>query len=156
MIALTPIREHPAPQPSRIKMPTVRCPIDGCTYETPDVDPVIAAALITTHATTHQSPGGIPAAPPTARPEKVRRPQISPAGTTEDWQYFKSRWSDYVKATKLDGSRRDADLFPASFASTNLRVSSSDMSWFLSLSKSICISASSSPLQSASLTMDSV
>ena len=33
---------------------------------------------------------------------KVKRPSITSAGTTEDWQYFKSRWSDYVKATKLD------------------------------------------------------
>ena len=28
-------------------MPTVRCPIDGYTYETPDIDPVIEATLIT-------------------------------------------------------------------------------------------------------------
>ena len=91
-------------------MPSVRCPIDGCTYETPDIDPVIAAALITTHATTHQSPGGVAAAAPTARPEKVKRPHISPAGTTEDWQYFKSRWSDYVKATKLNGTDKIIQL----------------------------------------------
>ena len=31
-------------------MPVVGCPID-CDYETPDVDPVIAAVLITTHVT---------------------------------------------------------------------------------------------------------
>ena len=32
-------------------MPVVHCPIEGCEYETPNVDPVVAAALITTHAT---------------------------------------------------------------------------------------------------------
>ena len=25
---------------------------------------------------------------------------------TEDWQYFKSRWNDYVKATRLEGTDR--------------------------------------------------
>ena len=37
-------------------MPVVKFPIEGCEYEIPDVDPVIAAALITTHATSHQAP----------------------------------------------------------------------------------------------------
>ena len=44
----------------------------------------------------------------TARVEKVKRPNISPAGMTKDWLYFtcKSRWGDYVKATKLEGTDR--------------------------------------------------
>ena len=75
-------------------MPTVQCPIEGCEYATPDVEPVIAAALITTHATSHQTPSG---PTQTARVEKVKRPSVSSAGTTEDWQYFKSRWDDYVR-----------------------------------------------------------
>ena len=37
-------------------MPTVQCPIEGCEYATPDVEPVVAAALITTHATSHRTP----------------------------------------------------------------------------------------------------
>jgi len=82
-------------------MPVVRCPITDCPYQTPDVEVVLAAALTTAHATTRGSSNG---ATPTARVEKVKRPSILLAGTTEDWQYFKSRWSDYVKATKLDGT----------------------------------------------------
>ena len=70
---------------------------------------MVAAALITAHATTHQSPGARPTSS-AARAEKVKRPHISPAGTTEDWQYFKSRWSDYVKATKLYGTDRIIQL----------------------------------------------
>ena len=62
-------------------MPVVKCPIEGCKYETPDVDVVIAAALITTHATSHQTPSQ---PMQTARVEKVKRPSISSAGTTED------------------------------------------------------------------------
>ena len=80
------------------KIPVVRCPIEDCEYRTPDVDPVVAAALITTRATVH----GLPhSATSVAKAEKVKRPCISSAGTTEDWQYFTSRWTDYVEATKL-------------------------------------------------------
>ena len=67
------------------------------------MEPVIAAALITAHATSHGQAQA-------ARAEKVKRPSISSAGTTEDWQYFKSRWSDYVKATKLEGTDRVLQL----------------------------------------------
>ena len=49
-------------------MPQVKCPIPGCDYETPDLDAVIVAALITTHATTHPTTSDIQ-----ARIEKVKR-----------------------------------------------------------------------------------
>ena len=68
---------------------------------------MLAAALITAHATTHGSSHG---AMPTARAEKVKRPGISSARTTADWQYFRSRWGDYVKATKLDCTDRIIQL----------------------------------------------
>ena len=73
-------------------MPVVSCPIAECTYATPDTDPVIVAALITAHATSHATPPT--SAGPVARVDKVKRPTISPAGSTEDWKYFKSRWDD--------------------------------------------------------------
>ena len=88
-------------------MPVVKCPIEGCEYETLNVDAVIAAALITTHATSHQTPSQ---PTQTARVEKVKIPSISSASTTEDWLYFKSRWGDYVKATKLKGTDRVIQL----------------------------------------------
>ena len=71
------------------------------------MEPVIAAALITTHATSHHTPNG---STRTARAEKVKRPDISSAGTIEDWQYFKSRWNDYVKVTRLEGTDRIIQL----------------------------------------------
>lgn len=89
-------------------MPEIQCPIEGCEYKTPDVDPVVAAALITTHGTVHQTPT-VPACT-SARVEKVKRPTVSSAGTTEDWQYFKSRWEDYVRATKLEGTDKIIQL----------------------------------------------
>ena len=80
-------------------MPVIPCPVEGCEYQTADVESVIAAALLTAHATSHQTRTD----QTRARVEKVKRPMMSSAGTTQDWQYFKSRWSDYVSATRLDG-----------------------------------------------------
>ena len=84
-------------------MAAAKCPIQGCEYKTPDVDPVIAVTLIMAYATSHQMPGQ---PMQTARVEKVKRPSLSSAGTTEDWLYFKSRWGDYMKETKLKGTDR--------------------------------------------------
>ncbi len=82
-------------------MPAIRCPIEDCEYQTPDVESVVAAALITAHAISHQA---------SAHVEKVKRPTISSAGTTQDWQYFKSRWNDYVRATRLRGADKVIQL----------------------------------------------
>ncbi|XP_021348783.1 uncharacterized protein LOC110447423 [Mizuhopecten yessoensis] len=35
--------------------------------------------------------------------EKVNRPTLSAAGSSEGWAYFRYRWSDYVSATKITG-----------------------------------------------------
>jgi len=88
-------------------MPIVRCPITDCLYQTRDVEAVLAAALITAYATTHGFSNG---STPTARAEKVTRQSVSSAGMMEDWQYFKSRWRDYVKATKLNGTDKIIQL----------------------------------------------
>jgi len=84
-------------------MPVIECPIEDCEYQTPDLDPVVAAALITAHTIVHALPHP---AVPGAKVEKVKCPCISSAGTTEDWQYFRSRWNDYVKATKLSDTNK--------------------------------------------------
>ena len=78
-------------------MPVIKCPVDGCDYSTLDLEAVIGAALLNAHTTTHQARGP----PQVARVERVKRPDISSVGTTEDWIYFQSRWGDYTKSTKL-------------------------------------------------------
>ena len=83
-------------------MQAIQCPIDGCSYSTPDnLEPVIVAALLNAHTTSHSNAnfGGASKQPM----EKVRRPIITPAGTTEDWSYFLSRWKEYKLATRLTG-----------------------------------------------------
>jgi len=87
-------------------MPAVQYPIESCTYVTPDLDPSIVAALLTTHATVHNSSphhqGGAV--------ERVKRPTISSAGTSEEWQYFTTRWTEYVAATKVTGREKVLQL----------------------------------------------
>ena len=78
-------------------MPVIKCPIPDCDFETDDVDAVIVAALLTTHATTHSTNHV------STKVEKVKRPTVSLAGTSEDWAYFLSRWKDYTDATKITG-----------------------------------------------------
>ena len=73
--------------------------INNYDYETDYVSDTIAAVLFSTHAISHQ-PG---ATAPSAKVERVKRPVISSAGTSEDWNYFLSRWNDYVEATKVTG-----------------------------------------------------
>ena len=84
-------------------MPAVSCPIEGCEYKTPDLDPAIVAALITAHTTTHTGNQA-------AKVEKVKRPAIAAAGTSEEWTYFELRWKDYVTATKLAGREKVIQL----------------------------------------------
>ena len=62
-------------------MPAVACPIDGCDYTTPDYDPVIVAALLQSHSSTHTPPHK----PDTA---KLQRPTITAGSSSSDWQYF--------------------------------------------------------------------
>ena len=44
------------------------------------------------------------ATPAAAKPEKVKRPTISAAGTSEDFAYISQRWSEYKQACRLTGT----------------------------------------------------
>ena len=84
-------------------MVVVQYPIVGCDYQTADLDAAIVAALLTTHSLTHT-------AGPVAKVERVRRPTIAAAGSTEDWTYFLSRWQEYCNATKVEGKDKVIQL----------------------------------------------
>ena len=85
-------------------MPTIACPVTGCTYTTEDEDANLALALLSLHAVDHNSPTAA------AKVEKVKRPTVSSAGTSEDWAYFQSRWMDYTEATKVTGKDKVVQL----------------------------------------------
>ena len=38
-----------------------------------------------------------------SKPEKAKRPELAAEMSDEDWAYFKSRWTDYKKATGISG-----------------------------------------------------
>ena len=80
----------------------VRCPFPDCTVSTPaELDPAIAAVVLSTHAMVHSRPVK-------AKPAPVKRPEVSSGGTTEGWSYFLSRWRSYSQAVEL--SARDTTI----------------------------------------------
>ena len=50
------------------------------------------------------------AAPTTAKVERVRRPTVSAAGSSEEWSYFLTHWQDYAEATKVTGKDKVVQL----------------------------------------------
>ena len=77
-------------------MESIECPVPDCTYATPaNTDAIVVAALLNAHATSYHSRDT------SAKVEKVKRPTISTAGSSEECAYFKTRWDDYKTATKV-------------------------------------------------------
>ncbi|XP_068232779.1 uncharacterized protein [Palaemon carinicauda] len=91
-------------------MPAVQCPIDNCNYVTPDLSDAIVAALLTAHCINHTAAARPGAAAQHAQVEKVKRPTITAAGTTEEWSYFLIRWDEYVNATAINGQEAVVQL----------------------------------------------
>ena len=84
-------------------MPSFKCSWADCTYVTEETDATVAIQLLSLHNSTHSPVATQSTAPHTATAEKVKRPTINPAGTCEEWDYFKQRWEDYKQATRLTG-----------------------------------------------------
>ena len=91
-------------------MPKHRCPFPECENETDDVTDDLAAVLISVHSKGAHSPGQAHTGSAHAKVEKVKRPTVSSAGTSEEWSYFKTRWSDYVEATHIQGKEKVIQL----------------------------------------------
>ena len=87
-------------------MESIECPVLDCTC--PNTDAIVVAALLNAHATTHYRTTS-------AKVEKVKRPTISTAGSSEEWAYFKTRWDDYKTATKVTSliSKSEAEVLSA-------------------------------------------
>ncbi len=82
-------------------MPSIRCPIPSCDYSTDDVDAAIVVQLLQLHQVTHNQQQALSSH--LTKVEKVKRPTISASGTSEEWSYFKTRWTEYVEATGING-----------------------------------------------------
>ena len=79
-------------------MPSIACPIADCDYSTGDVDPAVAAALLTVHNNIHV---GAAAPHHTAKQKapKLSRPSISSESSEETWNAFKARWTLFKRGT---------------------------------------------------------
>ena len=77
-------------------MVVLNCPIEGCTYATGDIEAAQAIALFTVHGYSHA-----PGACQQAKPDKLSRPKVSKESTSEDWEYFITRWDAYKTATRI-------------------------------------------------------
>ena len=88
-------------------METIECPAPDCTVAWPSTTPPeVLINLLGMHERTAH-PRTLPAPAPathSAKAEKVKRPTLSAAGTSEEWAYFQQRWSDYKAATYLTGT----------------------------------------------------
>ena len=86
-------------------MPKVKCSFPDCPYTTNDLPAKLVLKLLDIHAGSHAT---LPQR--TVKVDRVRRPTISSAGTSEEWQYFQTRWGEYVAATKISGTDRVIEL----------------------------------------------
>ena len=80
-------------------MATIKCPAPNCDIEWPADTPTDIHS-----ATAHAAPARVPAPTTAVRAEKIRRPMVSAAGSSETWAYFVQRWTDYKQATHLNDS----------------------------------------------------
>ena len=81
-------------------MSATRCPFEDCSYNIAEnTDANVVVQLLKMHeAAAHARPSVSFTA------DKVSRPQVSAAGSSEEWTYFLCRWTDYKKAVHLTGS----------------------------------------------------
>ena len=77
-------------------MVRIKCPAPNCEYVTDDINPEAVATALQLHAGHHMQ-----STTSSIKPEKVKRPSVYSGGSSEDWQYFLTRWSEYKAATKL-------------------------------------------------------
>ena len=91
-------------------MPKVKCPVPNCEYETADVSDSIILKLLDMHSSCHTNPAGPTHTNAPTKVERVRRPIVTSAGTSEEWTYFLTRWTEYATATGVGGKDRIIQL----------------------------------------------
>ena len=91
-------------------MPSINCPIAECEYKTDDVDPALAAVLLTLHNNVHLSATVTPAATRNRAP-KIERPKITAGSSEEMWSTFNTRWAMFKRSTGLAGAECVQQLF---------------------------------------------
>ena len=93
------------------KMPSIKCPIAECPYETGDVETNIAVALLNIHAAAHpvNSPGSNSSS---VRPPPLERPKITAGCPTAEFEVFSAKWRSFKTAAGLASDKVVHHLFP--------------------------------------------
>ena len=95
-----------------ITMPIIHCPIDGCNYQTEDVDASVLAPLLEIHKIAHSTPAPPAAARETRqRPPKIALPKISEGCSEEAWNSWHTRWEMFKRGTILTEDEKVQQLF---------------------------------------------
>lgn len=90
-------------------MPAIPCShAPECKYVTVDTTIGEAITLLQMHEKAKHEQQTI--ASSVVKADKVRRPTITGGGSSEDWQYFVTRWEEYASATKLSDSDKVLQL----------------------------------------------
>ena len=76
----------------------IKCPRADCDFETGENATAVSAALLTAHATEHNSGGG---GGGSTRAPPVDRPRLQAACARADWEVFKARWKSFKAATNV-------------------------------------------------------
>ena len=85
-------------------MPVIKCPLESCTYETPDVDASVVASLLIIHNNVH-----INANSSKPKPPKMDRPRIGRDCNEEGWNIFLQKrtiFKDSMEMTEVEKHRQ--------------------------------------------------
>ena len=85
---------------------SIKCPIPGCDYEIrEEVQNDCKNTLLQLHLQHHQSQTAN-----AVKPEKLKRPCLAIENSTEEWNFFVSRWENYKQSTGLTASKITTQL----------------------------------------------
>ena len=104
---------------SKMPQEAVPCPFPGCVFITPAGSDELVTQLLKIHFAGAHTPepssssaadANAASSASIARIQKVSRPTVSLAGTSEEWSYFLTRWGDYKDATRVTGKEKIIQL----------------------------------------------
>ena len=86
-------------------MVKVSCPLEGCDFQTEDVDSSVVVVLLQIHATSHSS-----ANQSTTKGPKLDRPRIDMGADEEAWNTFLRRWNNFRIGSNIGDSIASVQL----------------------------------------------
>ena len=95
-------------QQASVIMTSLKCPIPGCLYETPESSEKVACALLAAHSPVHTT---IAQTGNTSRGPKLDRPTVDVGINQEQWNIFVRRWDAFTAGSGLDPSSCSSQLF---------------------------------------------